>query len=44
MFCFRDVEKQEALWKYSLECLKDYISDEIVKELEGEKKPIYENL
>ena len=43
-FCFRDVEKQEALWKYSLECLKDYISDEIVKELEGEKKPIYENL
>ncbi len=40
MICYRNVEDQEALWKYSLECLKDYISDEVLKELEEyEEKP-----
>ncbi|XP_072044920.1 uncharacterized protein [Amphiura filiformis] len=30
----RNVEKQEALWKYSLECLKDYINDDIMADLQ----------
>ncbi|XP_071495744.1 retinol dehydrogenase 12-like isoform X2 [Diadema antillarum] len=29
----RNKEKQEILWKYSLECLKDYVTEETLKEL-----------
>ncbi|XP_078000563.1 retinol dehydrogenase 12-like [Glandiceps talaboti] len=30
----RNVDKQEKLWKYSLNCLKDYIDDDILRDLE----------
>eukprot|EP00057_Strongylocentrotus_purpuratus_P008036 XP_011662510.1 PREDICTED: retinol dehydrogenase 12 [Strongylocentrotus purpuratus] len=29
----RNKEKQEILWKYSLECLKDHITEDVMKEL-----------
>lgn len=32
VFC-RNVEKQEQLWKFSLDCLKDYITEEDLNNL-----------
>ncbi|XP_072045521.1 retinol dehydrogenase 12-like [Amphiura filiformis] len=34
----KNVENQEALWKYSLECLKDYINEDVLQGVEGEVK------
>ena len=34
MLHYRDVEKQETVWKYTMECLKDYITDDVMKGLE----------
>ena len=31
---FRNQEKQEELWRFSLACLKDYLTEEEVKDLE----------
>ena len=31
-FLFRDEKKQEKLWKYSIECLKGFIDENILSE------------
>nr|XP_006823711.1 PREDICTED: retinol dehydrogenase 12-like [Saccoglossus kowalevskii] len=36
----RNVEKQEILWKYSLECLKDYLDDNILEQIGEDRKEV----
>lgn len=31
--CYRDVKKQEALWNYTLQCLKERISADLLEGL-----------
>ena len=34
MSCCRDAKLQELLWRYSIDCLKDHVTQEDVKQLE----------